>query len=117
MKISELSYRDYIAIECIGHCIPRARSAEAAAHIAYQMADAMLAEAGKHNRDVEEQRERAEKAERSTTILRNMNEDGQFAPRIALEQIWVELGVDNQTAAMIELRKLVHLRDAGIPRD
>lgn len=35
----------------------------------------------------------------------------------ALAQLWEMLGVDNQTTAVEELQKLIHLRDAGIPHD
>lgn len=39
------------------------------------------------------------------------------ASAAALSDLWETLGVDNQTAAVEELAKLIHLRDAGIPHD
>lgn len=47
----------------------------------------------------------AEKLEIRVSVLLNMNEDGQFAPRAALSDIWEFLGVNNQTAAMEILRR------------
>lgn len=61
---------------------------------------------------VAEYRNEAAKTESLHTtiqVLRNMNEDGQFGARIALEQIWKFLGVQNQTAAMDALRELREL--------
>ncbi len=50
-----------------------------------------------------------QKAEVAVQMLRSMNEDGQFGARIALEQLWEELGVKHQTAAMAALRELREL--------
>lgn len=105
MKFSELSYRDYIAIECAGHFAGIARSPQMAATAAYAFADAMLVEAGKRNHEMEELRERAATAERTNSILLNMGEN--FAARVALLQIWELLDVRNQTEAMQILREKI----------
>lgn len=69
MKFSELSYRDYIAIEIIPHLAGRNLPASAAKE-AYTIADAMLAEAGKRDHTIAELVARAEKAERTLEVLR-----------------------------------------------
>lgn len=115
MKLSELSYRDYIAIDVVAHLAGKMPDKDAAWR-AYGVADAMLAAAGKRDHELEELRKRADKAERTLEILRPTAPED-FLLRVALDEIWLALGVNNQTAAMQELRGLLHLRDAGIPRD
>jgi hypothetical protein len=115
MKFSELSFADAAALEVFPALVSQSRffgeNPEAAmAKCAYAHADALSAERDRRNnlrgRIVEALRLRAERAEASAALLRNMNEDGQFGPRVALEQLWEMLGVDNQTAAAQRLRTM-----------
>lgn len=105
MKISELSYRDYIAIEVVPHLATEFDPVPAAKH-AYAVADAVLAEAGKRDHEMEELHERAVTAERTLEILRPTKPED-FLLRVALDEIWLLLGVNNQTTAMQKLRELV----------
>lgn len=106
MKFSELSYRDYIAIEVVGHFAALdGFGPKGAAQHAYGLADAMLAEAGKRDLEMAELREEAETAKRTLEILRPTG-DGETFIRIALDQVWLLLGVNNQTHAMQKLNEL-----------
>ena len=104
MKLSELSYREYIALEVFPTIIARTHVDELAARRAFSAADAFLREVGKENDKVASAERRAEKVEAQVSLLLNMNEDGNFASRVALLEIWEFIGVDNQTAAMEALR-------------
>lgn len=108
MKLSELSYRDYIAIEVLPGIVGRysVTKSSDAAQKAYRVADAMLVEAGKRDHELEELRERAEKAERTLEILRPTAPED-FILRVALDEIWLALGVNNQTVAMQKLQELL----------
>lgn len=51
--------------------------------------------------------DKTESLHTTISVLRNMNEDGQFGARIALEQIWELLHATNQTQACENLRSLI----------
>ncbi len=107
MKFSDISYREYIALE-IFHCFIDDDGASAAvcAQAAFRYADAFLECAGKQDKRVEHAEQRAQEAETKFEVLQsihvNMGED--FAARVALTEVWKALGVDNQTEAMQKLR-------------
>lgn len=106
MKLSELSRRDYIAIEVVGRFahphVPEAQAVKSA----YAVADAMIAYAGQPARDheLEDLRNSVAALRRSNEVLRNLVPHTEKAATIALEQIWEFLGVSSQTAAMQMLR-------------
>lgn len=102
MKFSELSYREYIALEVLPVLADKINAQSAVAQ-AFLAADAFLKECGKENDNLAAAKRRAEKAETSVSILLNMNEEGNFTPRVALLQIWEFLGVEDQAAAMQKL--------------
>jgi hypothetical protein len=107
MKLSDLSKRDYIAIEVVGHFVANPFfDAKKMTECAYTLADAMIAHAGAPARDHELEELRASTAslQRSNEVLRNLVPHTERAATIALEQIWEFLGVNNQTAAMQMLR-------------
>lgn len=121
MKLSELSRRDYIAIEVVGDIAQLTLKAMAAlpgaefnddtafpiiAEKAYQLADAMIAYHGKPKRDHEyaEMLATVGAAQRSNEILRQLVPHSEQAATSALTQLWEFLGVNNQTAAMQMLR-------------
>lgn len=106
MKLSELSRRDYIAIEVLGHFANKMLDKQAVWR-AYGLADAMIAYEGQPKRDheFEEMKTEAARLRTSNEILQGvLNEGDGFAARVALTQIWEFLGVTNQTAAMQMLR-------------
>lgn len=70
MKLSELSYREYIAVEVFPQFIGQKMADREAAWRAFCAADAFLKAAGKEYREVAEQREHAETAERALVVLR-----------------------------------------------
>lgn len=74
MKLSELSKRDYIAIEVLGKLAGPHTLDKDAVWRAYGLADAMIAFEGKPKRDAEfeDMKTRLEAAERSNEILRQM---------------------------------------------
>lgn len=117
MKLSEISYREYLAIEFLP-AFMRYQSAlgnsekeiaENNARYAFLYADAFLRVAGQENDRIAQAEKRAADAETKFEVLQsihvNMGED--FASRIALTQIWESLGVDNQTHCMVAIRALV----------
>lgn len=117
MKLSEISYREYLAIEFLP-AFMRYQSAlgssekeiaESNARYAFVYADAFLRVAGQENDRIAQAEKRAADAETKFEVLQsihvNMGED--FASRIALAQIWELLGVDNQTAAMLKLKAVL----------
>ena len=113
MKLSELSKREYIAIEALSvlrHIsdISPETLAEETAKRAYLIADAMLKQTGLHEDRVKHAEDRAAQAETKFETLQsihvNMGEG--FGARIALTDIWELLGVNNQTAAMEKLVKI-----------
>jgi hypothetical protein len=106
MKLSELSYREWIAIEALRGTAASDVPADSLVAFAFGIADEFLAACGKRNQEIEILRQRAEKAETRVSVLLNMNEDRQLPARVALSQIWERLGVDNQTAAMQALESL-----------
>lgn len=122
MKLSELSYREYIALEVLPSVIaataagqhrPGAGYATDAMTVdericsdAFRLADAFMRVVGKENDKIFRAEQRAIDAETKFEALQsihvNMGED--FAARIALTSIWEFLGVCNQTQAMQALR-------------
>lgn len=72
MKLSELSRRDYIAIEIVGHLAATNRTADICTLQAYEIADAMIAFEGKPKRDheLEDMGERLATVERTLEIFR-----------------------------------------------
>lgn len=105
MKLSELSYREYIALEVISAIVARGgMSFGDAAKKAFGTADAFLKECGKNRDEIAEIKRECDRLETQVSVLLNMGED--FAARVALTQIWEELGVSNQTDAMAALRDL-----------
>ena len=104
MKLSELSKRDYIAIEVVGNFAHHMLDKQAVWR-AYGLADAMIAYEGQPARDHEltDLRKSVEALQRSNEILRHLVPHTEKAATIALEQIWGYLGVTNQTAAMTVL--------------
>jgi hypothetical protein len=117
MRLSELSYRDYIAIDVVGHLAGQMPD-EDAARRAYGVADAMLKQAGKRNHELEELREKAATAERTLEILRPVWAQGFTTDSVAaqsagtaLAQLWSMLDVDNQTAAVSRLETLIAMEN------
>lgn len=110
MKLSELSRRDYIAIEIVGHLAATNRTADICTLQAYEIADAMIAYEGRPKRDheLEDLRDALKSAELVRDILREFAETDEQTAAIALAQIWKYLGVDNQTEAMATLREWAH---------
>lgn len=106
MKLSDLSKRDYIAIEVVGHFVDPHVSHAQATKSAYDLADTMVAYAGQPARDheVADLRKAVDSLRTSNEILRNLVPHTEKAATVALEQIWEFLGVNNQTAAMQMLR-------------
>lgn len=114
MKLSEISYREYLAIEFLP-AFMRYQStlgqseneiAERTARYAFLYADAFLRVAGRENDRVAHAEARAEKAETSVAVMLGMNGEKDFHARVALKEIWELLGVDNQTDAMEKLVKI-----------
>jgi len=122
MKLSELSFREYIALEALpaiiaatsaGQHQPGAGYAPDGANIdaricfdAFRMADAFLKRAGREHDKIAEIKRECDKLEAQNSLLLHMNEDGQFAARVALSEIWEFLGAAHQTEAMQALRQL-----------
>ncbi len=112
MKFSELSYREYLAIDFLPAFMRHSAAlgetteqiAENTAKFAFAYADAFLRVAGQEYAKVAEAERRTEKAEAQVSLLLNMNEDGNIHLRIALLEIWEFIGVKDQTAAMEALR-------------
>ena len=122
MKMSSLSFADYVAIEALTALIPLSRfftedPEQDMARVAYKHADALDAERKRRDGIVDHDREALErrlaKAENSVSVLLNMNEDGNFAPRVALSDIWELLGAKNQTDAMAKLHDFITDAKAG----
>ncbi len=126
MKLSELSFREYIALEVLpsiitvtaagqhnpgtGYSSGDEFGASVDARIcldAFRMADAFLKRAGREHDKVAEIQRKCNKLEAQNSLLLNMNEDGQFGARVALLEVWEFLGVDNQTDAMTQIREWV----------
>lgn len=105
MKLSELSYREYIALEVLPAIVSRGekRSSEQVL-AAFDVADEFLKRAGREHDKITEIKRECDKLEAQVSLLLNMNEDGNFAYRVALMEIWEFLGVRNQTEAMALLR-------------
>lgn len=71
MKLSELSYREYIALQALPAFLNAGTMIDHdAAWRAFGAADAFLKQTGKEYREVAEQREHAETAERALVVLR-----------------------------------------------
>lgn len=105
MKLSELSYREYIALEVLGPIASMGNMNYGdAVEKAFGVANAFLRHVGKHDDKIKALTLRAERAEASNSILLNMGEDGKFSVRVALKEIWEVLGAKNQTEAMEALR-------------
>lgn len=108
MKLSELSYREYIALEALPPLVGKISDTDAVWR-AFSVADAFLKHAGRQNElathRIGEQTRRAEAAEATVELLR-FNAKGQIVPQIALDQIWKFLGVSDQAAAMEVLRQM-----------
>lgn len=107
MKLSELSLRDYIAMEVFPSLVGKMLDKDAAWR-AFTAADEFLKRAGREHElarhEIDSANRRAEKAEAQNSLLFNM--DDNFGPRVALTSIWEFLGVDNQTAAMTQLQEM-----------
>lgn len=105
MKLSELSYREYIALEVVPSFAGKISDSDAVRR-AFGVADLFLKQCGKHTDKVAAMEARAVKAETALEVLQsihvNMGED--FASRIALTDIWEFLGAKSQTQAMEVLR-------------
>jgi len=105
MKLSELSYREYIALEVLPSFAAKYLDKDAVWR-AFGLADTFMKHAGKENDKIFRAEQRAIEAETKFETLQsihvNMGED--FSARIALTQIWEFIGVDNQTEAMEVLR-------------
>lgn len=112
MKLSKLSYREYLAIEVFPQFIGQRMPDREAAWRAFCAADAFLKQAEKEHREVDAQRERAETAEAKLTMLLNMDED--FHLRVALMQLWKMLGVSDQTAAVLKIEALKRAVDEAM---
>ena len=113
MKLSELSYREYLAIEFLPALMRHYSAlgdneteiAERTAHYAFLYADAFLRVVGKYHDEVAEAHQRAFRAETAADVLRSMDSD--VPRRVALEELWQMLGVTNQTMAISKLRGLI----------
>lgn len=105
MRLSDLSYREYIALEVLPSCAATYPDKDAIWR-AFGLADAFMKYVGKENDKIAAAEQRAIDAETKFDVLQsihvNMGED--FAARIALTDIWEFLGVNNQTQAMQALR-------------
>lgn len=104
MKLSELSYREYLAIEFVPAFANTLMDKEAVWR-AFCLADEFLKRAGREHDKVAEIKRECDRLEAQVSLLLNMSED--FAPRVALLEIWETLGVTHQTAAMEKLREIV----------
>ena len=104
MKLSELSYREYIALEVFPGFIGSMPDDEAAWR-AFGAADAFLKRCGKEHDRVAQAEFRATQAENTLSVLMGLDND--FAPRAALLQLWELLDAKDQTSAVIKLRELL----------
>lgn len=109
MKLSELSFREYIALEALP-AFAGTMLDKAAAWRAFSLADEFLKRAGREHDKVAEIKRECDKLEIQNSLLLNMGEDP--AARIALLQIWELLDVENQTECMALLRSMA--KDAGM---
>ena len=109
MKLADLSYREYIALEVLPSFAGHIADDEAAWR-AFGVADAFLKRCGKEQNKIKEAEERAKLADLRCVVLSDQlshvmsKSDGDFAASIALRSIWDFLGVTDQTAAMQMLR-------------
>lgn len=114
MKLSELSYREYLAIEFLPAFMrhsaalgqTEAEIAENTARYAFVYADAFLRVVDREDHRLATAYMNEKRANEQVSLLLNMN-NGDFAPRVALLEIWETLGVTNQSAAMEKLRGIV----------
>jgi hypothetical protein len=104
MKFSELSYREYIAMEVFSRIVGSMPD-DKAAWRAFGAADAFLKRAGIEQNKIKAAEERAERAESQVGLLLNMSDD--FAARVALLSIWEKLDARNQTEAMQKLADML----------
>lgn len=130
MKLSELSRRDYFALDILnGLCstMPAdlleeisngTRGGAPYVNTAYALADKMLEVQEATDRRVEHAEERATKAEQKFDALQsihvNMQGEGFAGARIALTEIWEFLEVDNQTECMALLRSMAKDTEAHL---
>lgn len=127
MKLSELSYREYIALEALPAIIAATSTGQhhpgtgysdtefgtsvddRICFDAFRMADAFMRvasrESGLSSHEMDRQIRRAEAAEATVELLR-FNAKGQIVPQIALDQIWKLLGVSDQASAVEVLRQM-----------
>ncbi len=112
MKISSLPLRDLIALEALpAYAGKHSHPADATRH-AYAAADEMLKHVQDYQCRIKEAEQKAAEAEARLEIVRSYKLDGpDFAPRIALTQMWDALGASDQTAAMIRLRQLLEISE------
>lgn len=106
MKLSELSLREYIAMEVFPSIIAdpgKYKSSNEAAWLAFAHADAFLKHAGREHDKIAEIKRECDRLEIQNSRLLNI---GDTRPRGALAEIWEFLGVDNQTAAMAALASM-----------
>lgn len=107
MKLSELSFREYIALKIYPTLVAKAHnSANDLTWQAFNYADAFLKRAGREHDKVAEIKRECEKLEAQVAMLLNMHPTDNFSPKVALEQIWEFLDVKDQTNAMSKLRKM-----------
>jgi len=110
MKLSELSYREYLAIEVFPRFVGSMPDSEAAWR-AFGAADAFLKRAGTEQDKITAAEKRAAEAEQALEVMRDyifLDINGTtLSDRVALTSIWDMLGVSNQTAAMQKLRELL----------
>lgn len=104
MKLSELSYREYIALEALPGFVAQGMLDRDAAFRAFGLADEFLKRAGREHDKIASIKRECDKLEARVSLLLNMGED--FAARVALLQIWETLGAKNQTEAMHFIRNL-----------
>lgn len=112
MKLTELSFADYAAIELHAAMLKHSHffgsEPEAAmARAVYRHADALSAHRdtrnGVRHAEAIALRQRAETAERSLEIFQAL---GDYPARVALYQLWELLGAAQQTEAVQHLRSL-----------
>lgn len=102
MKLSELPYREYIALEVLPQFVGTIPNQQAVWR-AFGVADEFLKAAGKFHDQIADAEERADLAETQYSILLNMGDD--VPARIALSQIRELLGGKNQTETMQRLNQ------------
>jgi hypothetical protein len=104
MKLSELSMREYIALEVLPGFVAQGMLDRDAAFRAFGLADEFLKRAGREHDKIASIKRECDRLEAQNSLLLNIGEPGNFGPRVALLEIWELLGAKNQTEAMDTLR-------------